>query len=153
MKKSLIYYSTVALLITGTILFTSLRSTENSSEKKTRNSITGTWQLDSYKYGPTSSSFAKVTANRPHIKLITETTFLWATYNADTKEILESAGGVYTLDGDNYTESIDYGYNMDNILGTKSQFKVKVEDGMLYITGDVNTGNSYHIEEIWLKVK
>ena len=73
--------------------------TRSGSETEAVNPIVGTWQLDSYKYGTTSSSFTSITAERPHIKLITENRFLWVTYDAATKKILESAGGTYTLDG------------------------------------------------------
>ena len=151
MKKSIVILATAMLLIVSALTFVAFRNPESGSEKKSGNTITGTWRLDSYKYGTTSNSFTSITADRPHIKLITENRFLWATYDAGTKKILESAGGTYTHDGENYIESIDYGYNMDSYLGSKSNFKIKVEDGMFYLTGVLSDG--YKIEEVWQKVK
>jgi len=40
---------------------------------------------------------------------------------------------------------------MEGYLGTKSNFKIKVEDGMFYLSGVLSSG--YKIEEIWQKVK
>lgn len=151
MKKSVVILATATLLIVAALSLVAFRNSDSGSEKKSRNTITGTWRLDSYKYGTTSSSFTSITPDRPHIKLITENRFLWATYDAETKKILESAGGTFTLDGENYIESIDYGYNMDSYLGSKSNFKIKVEDGMFYLTGVLSDG--YKIEEVWQKVK
>ena len=151
MKKSVVILTTAILLTLATIVILAFSNPGSGPRKEATNSIMGTWQLDSYKYGTTSSSFAPITPDRPHIKLITEDRFLWVTYDAATKRILESAGGAYTLNGENYIESIDYGYNMEGYLGTKSNFKIKVEDGMFYMSGVLSDG--YKIEEIWQKVK
>ena len=151
MKKSGVILVTATLLLVASFAVLAFRKPGYVTEKKAANSIIGTWQLDSYKYGTTSSSFAPITPDRPHVKLITENRFLWVTYDAATKKILESAGGAYTLSGENYIESIDYGYNMEGYLGTKSNFKIKVEDGMFYLSGVLSDG--YKIEEIWQKVK
>jgi hypothetical protein len=151
MKKSVVILTTAILLTLATIVILAFSNPGSGPRKEATNSIMGTWQLDSYKYGTTSSSFTSITPDRPHIKLITEDRFLWVTYDAATKKILESAGGAYTLNGENYIESIDYGYNMEGYLGTKSNFKIKVEDGMFYMSGVLSDG--YKIEEIWQKVK
>jgi hypothetical protein len=151
MKKAVGIFVTATLLVIFTLAFVAFRSSGSGSEKKSGSSIIGTWQLDSYKYGNSASSFTIITAQRPHIKLITENRFLWVTYDAETKKILESAGGTYTLDGENYNESIDYGLSMDTYLGSISKFKIKVEDGMFYLSGVLSDG--YKIEEVWQKVK
>jgi hypothetical protein len=151
MKKPIVFISTTALLLVAVLAILAFRKPVPGSDKEAVNPIIGTWQLDSYKYGTSSSSFTTITPDRPHIKLITENRFLWVTYDAGTKKILESAGGQYTLDGENYIESIDYGFSMDEYLGTKSKFKIKVEDGMFYLSGVLSDG--YKIEEIWQKVK
>lgn len=123
----------------------------NSPESPVQNfDITGTWRLDSYRYGNTGS-FITVEQSRWHIKLITRNSFMWSIYDPSTKKILESAGGKYTLEGDNYTETIDYGYNMDTYLGTVSNFKINVGDGMFFMAGYLSDG--YKIEEVWRKVE
>jgi hypothetical protein len=151
MKKSLVIPVTAMFLVVVVIGFMAFHNPDSAAVKKSRNTIIGTWQLDSYKWGSSSSSFTSLSPDRPHIKMITDSRFLWVTVDAGTKKILESAGGTYTLDGENYIESIDYGYNMDNYLGSKSNFKIKVEDGMFYLTGVLSDG--YKVEEIWQKIK
>ncbi len=151
MKKSVVFLSTGTLLLAAALTIAAFRNPGSCSMKESPNNIKGTWQMESYKYGVTPSSFTSITPDRPHIKLITANRFLWVTYDAGTKKILESAGGTYSLEGETYIESIDYGYNMDSYLGSKSNFKIKVEDGMFYLTGVLSDG--YKIEEIWKKVK
>ena len=151
MKKPVVIFTLASLFLATAIAIVAFISPNSGPGPEAADSIVGTWQLDSYKYGVTPSSFTRITADRPHIKLITENRFLWVTYDAATKKILESAGGIYILDGENYLESIDYGYNMDSYVGTKSTFKIKVEDGMFYMSGVLSDG--YKIEEIWQKVK
>ncbi len=147
--KKLIVFLVAALLTLSAVVFVAFRNPV--PEKGSENSIVGTWQLESYKYGSTANSFTSITPYRPHIKLIAENRFLWATYDASTKRILESAGGSYELKGESYIESIDFGFGMDSYLGSKSVFKIKVEDGMFYLTGQLSDG--YKIEEVWQKIK
>lgn len=149
--KKLISVSFSVVAVVFLILIFAFRSEFSKEQKKVKYSITGTWQLDSYKYGSSSGSFTAITLNRPHVKLITEKRFLWATYDTLSKKILESAGGEYTLDGETYTESIDFGYGMDSYLGGKSVFKIKVEDDIFYLTGTLSDG--YRIEEVWTRIK
>ena len=151
MKKSIIISALTTLLLVAVLSVVAFRNPMSSSKTESSNPIMGTWQLDSYKYYSTASSFTMVTPDRPHIKLITENMFLWATYDATTKQTLESAGGTYTLEGENYIESIDFGYRMDDFLGTKSNFKIKVEGDMFFLSGMLSGG--LKIEEIWQKVK
>lgn len=151
MKKS-VFALLFTLLFAAVVVFASFRTAYSGSEKKSRKpEITGTWKLESYRYGNSSSAFVTVPAEGPHIKLITEKSFQWAYYNASTKTVMESAGGSYTLDGDSYTEMIEYGYNMEKYVGTKSVFTVKLENDMLFITGKLSTG--YPVEEVWQRVK
>lgn len=139
---------TVTLFIVTVAAIMAFRSAEPSPQKF---DITGTWRLDSYRYGSDDNPFVTVDQSWPRIKLMTANTFLWVTYDSTSKRITKSAGGKYTLEGSNYTESIDYGYNMDSYLGTQSKFSVNVGDGMFFMTGYLNDG--LKIEEVWRKVE
>jgi len=55
MKKSIVILATAMLLIVSALTFVAFRNPESGSEKKSGNTITGTWRLDSYKYGTTSN--------------------------------------------------------------------------------------------------
>jgi|WetSurMetagenome_2_1015567.scaffolds.fasta_scaffold86734_3 hypothetical protein len=149
MKKSVVFLVATLMLTAAALSLVAFKNNSSGSGKKHMDSIIGTWQLESYKYGTSASSFTKITPERPHIKVITGNRFLWVTYDTGTKKILESAGGEYSLDGDNYVESIDFGYKMDSYLNSKSKFKIKVEDKVFYLTGEL--GDGYKIEEIWQK--
>ena len=151
MNKKLMIISSSVVMLTILIVIFAFTAEGTGSKKQTRYSITGTWQLDSYKYGSSSGSFTAITPNRPHVKLITAERFLWVTYDTTSKKLLESAGGAYTLDGENYIEEIDFGYNMDTYLGSKSTFKIRVEDDIFYLSGTLSDG--YKIEEVWTRIK
>jgi hypothetical protein len=151
MKRS-IFPFLITLLIASVVGFTSFRSPDSGSEKKLKKQdISGTWKLESYRYGNSSSKFISASADRPRVKLITDNGFQWSSYDVSTKRITESAGGSYTLEGDSYTEILEYGFNMEPYVGTQSNFKIKVEDDMLFLTGKLSTG--YPIEEVWQRVK
>ena len=144
-----------AILLTGFIVLGILASAavpvERKSKKKGTPDITGTWQLESYRHNTQMSDFTTVPPTRVNIKLITDNSFLWVSYETNNKTVTSSAGGKYTLVGDQYTEKIEYGLGMDSYLGSESTFSVRVEDGMMFITGSLSTGQK--IEEIWQKVK
>jgi len=110
----------------------------------------GTWKLASYNYG-TSSGFIPVPKGDQHIKLITATHFMWAETDSATRKVWSMAGGTYTLNGNTYTESIDFGINMDSYLGHNETFTLKVEGDLLFMSGILNDG--YKVEEIWQRVK
>jgi hypothetical protein len=112
--------------------------------------IPGTWKLASYNYG-TSHNFIPVPKGDQHIKLITETHFMWVETDTATRKVLSMAGGTYTLNGNTYTESIDYGIDMDSYLGHNQTFTVKVEGDLLFMSGILSDG--YKVEEIWQRAK
>ena len=147
MKKVLVLFAITAIaLMTVEATF----NKKEKSELKT-NSIMGTWQLTLYKYGSGTSVFSEPSPNVGHIKLITDSQFMWAAYDKTTKKIFSSAGGTYILKGDNYTESIDFGLGMDNYLEKQPAYTVKVEGDNLFLSG--NLSEDYKIEEVWKRVK
>jgi len=149
MKKSVVFFSAALLLTIVVISIMAFRDNGSGTVKISRKSLIGTWHLESYKYGTSSGSFTQIAPDKPRVKLITEKRFLWATYDTLTKKILKSAGGEYSLEAENYIESIDLGFNMNSYLNTKGVYKIKIEDGMLYLTGTLSDG--LPIEEIWQK--
>lgn len=145
--KKIILIPAATLMILSAVAILAFKSPE---PRKKQIDITGTWQLDSYKYGTMAGSFTPVPFGRPHIKLITSNRFMWMTYDSTSKKILESAGGKYALNGDAYTESIDYGYGMDSYLGSTSTFRIQVDEDLIFLTGTLGTG--LKIEEVWKKI-
>ncbi|HEY6225986.1 MAG TPA: hypothetical protein VI282_02580, partial [Verrucomicrobiae bacterium] len=78
--------------------------------------------------------------------------FVWLEVQNDSKTVLASAGGKYTLVGDAYTETIDFaGAGMEPYLGKPQKFTIHVDGDKLTQAGDLSDG--LHIEEIWQRVK
>ena len=149
MKKPLFLIISIAALA---ITVMTISATTGTAElKKKTISITGTWQLASYKYGSSSSSFIDVPQGQKRLKLITDNYFTWVSYDTNSNRIVSSAGGTFTLVGDTYTESIDFGLGMDSYLGNKPAYKIKVEGDMFFLSGQLT--ENYKIEEIWQRVK
>lgn len=110
----------------------------------------GAWKLISYKYSA-NGNFVSVPKGDNHIKLITETHFMWAQSDTATMKVSGMAGGTYTLKGNTYTESIDYGVGMNNYLGRQQVFTLLVEGDQLFLSGMLSDG--YHVEEVWKRLK
>lgn len=145
--------SLIVLVIVTFITLLTIGATNEKKVKSSRksNQITGTWELKLYKYGSGSDGFTEASPGTCRIKLINDTHFTWVTFDRNTRKVLSSAGGTYTLDKDNYTESIDYGLGMDSYLGNKPVYNIKVEGDNLFLSGELVSG--YKIEEVWLRVK
>lgn len=149
MKKILVILTTVSFLIICSSFNPEIA--DKASKKKKMADITGTWKLEAYRHDISSNSFTTRPDNFPEIKFITGKSFCWVSYYSGTGKISGSAGGTYTLEGDTYTENIEYGLNMDAYLGTKSVFTVRIEGDVMFITGSLSSGQ--RIEQIWHRVK
>ena len=75
----------------------------------------------------------------------------WCITEADprTGQVIFHHGGTYMLDGDTYTETIEYANeNTAGLFKMQLKFKVKVEGDMYTQIGD---GNEFH--EVWKRAK
>lgn len=119
--------------------------------KKSPQSHLGTWQLASFKYGTGQPGFTDYPQSQRRIKLITETHFTWVNFDTSTKIVTGTAGGTYSLSGNIYTESIDFGLGMDTYSGKKHAFAIRVENDKFFLSGSLDDG--LKIEEVWQRVK
>jgi hypothetical protein len=149
MKKSFVLIVSVSALIIAVLTISAVSGA--SEIKKKSVSISGTWQLESYKYGPTQSSFIDIQKNRIRLKVINETNFIWVDYDPQTGQVTKSAGGSYTVVGNTYTESLDFGLEMDPYIKQNHVYTVQVEGDMFFLSGQLTP--DYKIEEIWKRVK
>ena len=86
------------------------------AEAKPDNELVGTWKLVSAKYNGQEN---KLPEGITMLKHITPVQFMWAIYDKDGK--VESAlGGPYTLKGDKYEETPEYGL-ADTLVCLKEQ--------------------------------
>jgi len=150
MKRKYVTIVTVAVLAIAALTI-SAGSLVNNESGNTAESIQGTWKLVSTNYGSNPSGFTDLPAMIVRMKLITDTHFTWVGFSTLDKKVSSSAGGKYTLNGNTYTESIDFGLNMDAYLGQKQTFTVKVEGDRLFQSGTLSDG--LNIAEIWERVK
>lgn len=123
----------------------------SSKPAKEANSPEGTWKMELYKYSSQTSEFNSRTEAQPRIKIITGTHFAWFTIDNASGRIIQAAGGTCKLNGNTYTENIDYGLGMESYLHTSNDYTIKVDGDMLFLSGDLSGYGK--IEEIWHRVK
>ena len=120
--------------------------------KKNSGSPLGTWQLALYKYGTNQPGLTPQPPKDRRIKLITETHFTWVSFDPADNKVQGVAGGAYSLNGDTYTESIDWADSaMATYLGKKQAFTIRVDGDKLFQSGSLSDG--LRIEEVWQRVK
>ena len=125
------------------------RADEPKAGAKADNKLVGTWKLVSAKYGGNEFKFPEGTTT---IKHVTPTQFMWASYDSDGK-VTRTAGGGYTLTGDTYEETPEYGISadFDVIKGKAQTFKWKVDGNKWHHDGKLSNGLT--IEEVWERVE
>jgi hypothetical protein len=119
------------------------------SDAKPENKLVGTWMLLSAKYGGQASELPDEAIMLKHV---TPAQFMWVTYGKDGK-VTRAAGGYYTLKGEQYEETPEYGISDDfEIIKGKAQtFKWKVDGNKWYHDGTLSNGLT--IEEVWARVE
>jgi hypothetical protein len=145
MKRSITGIVAIAALAIAVVLPAQQEPKESSA------SHLGTWHLASFKYGTDQPGFTDYPQSRRRIKLITETHFTWVDFDTSTKKVTGTAGGTYSLSGNIYTESIDFGLGMDTYFGQKHAFTIRVEGDKFFLSGSLADG--LKIEEVWQRVK
>jgi len=111
--------------------------------------LIGTWKVVSAKYGGQEFRFREGSTT---VKHVTPTQFMWVTYDRDGK-VTRAAGGRYTLKGDTYEETPEYGIGEDfDIVKAKAQtFKCRVDGNKWYHDGSLSNGQT--VEEVWERVE
>jgi hypothetical protein len=135
----------VAVLIAATQVV----ADEPKSDSKTDNKLIGTWKLVSAKYDGKDSNLLETTTTLKHI---TPTQMMWVSYDMDGK-VTRAAGGTYTLKGDDFSDTPEYGVGSDfsAVKGETHTFKCKIEGNKWYHTGKLASG--LKIEEVWERVE
>jgi hypothetical protein len=139
----------VALVLALAVTAATARAEEPKGDAKADNKLIGTWKLVSAKYGGNEFKFPEGTTMLKHV---TPTQFMWATYDKDGT-VTRAAGGGYTLKGEDYAETPEYGVGADfeAIKGKAHAFKWKVEGNQWHHNGKLDSGLT--IEEVWERVE
>jgi hypothetical protein len=109
-----------------------------------RNKVEGTWE----------HTFPNEPALR-QVKVINQDHFIWATYDRESKIPVAVAGGSYKLDGNTYTERVEFGRfgtdQLQQIVGKEQTFNVEIVGDTLTLTGTLSNG--MELREVWTRVK
>ncbi len=149
MKSSVLSIVSLALLTAVLVTFCAPARIQETPDR-TIKPLTGTWELKMYKYGYGATAFQKYPKGRRQIQMITDDYFTWVRLDSATKKIYGSATGRYTYDGNNFVVNVDYGLGMDSYLGVQSNYTVRVEDDLYFLSGELVEG--FMIEEIWERI-
>lgn len=113
-----------------------------------RNNMTGTWRLMGAKSRQTGD-FVFLQPGNYFFKTFTLTNWAIATYDWNSN-LLYSASGHYTLQGELYTESIEDATGMmTRYLGAHPKFKIRLDGDKFYQMG---AGKNPSVEEMWQRV-
>ena len=115
-----------------------------------RNALIGTWELRGSRNRQTGQ-FISIPAHSGYFKTWTPTNWSIVTYGL-LSNVQYTASGHYTLQGDNYTESIEAATGqITQYLGNRPAFRIRVDGDNYY---QMSAGrNSNPLEEMWQRVQ
>src|SRR5262245_59579128 len=143
---------TVLLALLAAVALTSERSADDEPKKavaRPENKLVGTWKLVSAKYDGQETKLPEGTTMLKHV---TPTQFMWAHYDKDG-QVDAALGGSYTLVGDKYEETPEYGVGnvLEALKGKPQTFEWKVEGNKWHHNGKLSSGLT--IEEVWERLE
>jgi hypothetical protein len=136
------------LVVAGSLVFPrgTPRAGEQGASDVSEEKIIGTWKLISAKYDDEEVELPELGTTLKHI---TPTGFVWLSYDPETKVVSRTAGGTYTLKGDQFEETPQYGLggDFDTIRDKPQAFTIKIEGDRWRHSGVLSNG--LKIEEVW----
>ena len=134
------------LFVFATVVFI-LLATRVSAQPD--NELVGTWEFlfGTYTHGDGSTSQESAQEGVRALKIVSQTHFcLIAQWENGTMN--NALGGTYEVDGDHYTENIEYSAYKAN-LGLKGEFTYSLEEDKLQIEGTVGKAA---LKEVWRRI-
>jgi len=118
------------------------------TEDELRSAMAGTWQLAGAK-SLRSGEFVRLESPQNYHKTFTLTNWAMVTCDNDSN-VLYTASGHYTLQGENYTESIEVATGAKTqYLGTHPTFRIRLDGDKFY---EIGMGKDPSIEQMWQRV-
>lgn len=136
------------------ITFMACNPNKNSTESSVH-SIEGTWKLFYGSIKENDSLQIRDVSKSDFIKIINDSHFAFFNQVKGTSESFYGGGGTYTLEGDDYIESLDY-IGSTEIRGHKFPFSIELKGDTLIQHGHekVKTANiDRYIVEKYIRVK
>ena len=143
--KTISKYSAILLFVYLPVNLSAQSQDPNQSQAKInsqnkKNKIEGVWRLMKSNNGNSLTN----------TKIITKDSFIWYGLSPEN-DIITGAGGIYTLNGNEYTEYIRYTYNgMKNFKGEKTTFTIEIKDNKLVCTGVFDKSV---LVEVWERIE
>ena len=122
------------------------KQTLSRVEEPAQTALAGLWRIT----GRANESGQVTTMQRgarKTIKLLTGSRFQWAAINPQTKQFMGTGGGTYRMDGDQYTETIDFFSRDNSRVGRSLTFTAKITGSDWQHTGKSSTGGP--VNEVW----
>ena len=123
---------------------------DSDNENALRANLIGTWKQVSMKVSGVDNPIPQTYTTYKHL---TPSGFVWLSYDKISGRIIRAAGGTYTLNGNTYIETIEYGIGSDYeiIKNSKPSFTANIDGDKWYHSGRLANGQT--IDEIWERVK
>ena len=122
------------------------------TDEQLRSGLVGTWQMKGLMNRQTGD-FIFLPEHNGYFKTWTLTNWFIVTYD-QYSNALYTAGGHYTLAGDNYTESIETGTGlMERSVGAHPKYKIRLDGNMYYQMSAKPPRNGNPLEEMWQRVE
>ena len=116
--------------------------------------LEGAWKQVEQKNGD-AQEYQKFPEGMEMINLVTGGRFVWTVVSKG--RVVSVAGGKYRVDGDKYTETIEYvsGQGVpESFVGSTFDFTCKVDGDTLHKVGTIQVnGQDYKIDEKWERCK
>ena len=143
-------------LVSDSIIIDEIWERIELTDGNTDLSLTGTWELVSYKE-VTDSVYSEYPGFVAFFKHLTPSHFAWVHFNRDGDEVLAAATGSYTLVGDDYVESLSMVHPRGVMQDTSYPFKATTENGRWILKGVIFTPDPENpsdidtavVNEIW----
>ena len=125
-----------------------LHTPSAKSEDEMKNEMVGTWQLAGAKSLKTGE-FVRMESPQNYRKTFTLTNWTMVACDNDSN-VLYTAGGHYTLQGENYTESIEAATGAKSqFRGTHPTFRIRLDGDQFY---EMGMGKDPSIEQMWQRI-
>lgn len=136
----------LALTVVACLLLAATTKTNSDTPVK------GAWKLVRAQYG--NDPMEDMSADDATYKLFTGSRWSATFYNKGTKKISGTAGGTYTIKGDQYAETVEY-FSWDAMVEGKTfTLTMTIENGMLHQKGTIEYKDNpkYLIDEWYARV-
>ena len=129
-----------------------LHTANTQSADALRSAIVGTWHMKGLMNRQTGE-FIFLPEGNGYFKMWTLTNWSIVTYD-QYSNVLYTAGGRYTLTGDNYVESVELATGwMTRYLGAHPQYRIRVDGDMYYQMSAKPPKTGSPLEEMWQRVE